>query len=137
MRPELDELRAAIDENDRALVAGVNERLRLVTTLWRLKRELDVGLLDTDRERNLRAQLARGGEHEHMRLARTRRGAVEPGHGGDAEGQRLARSGRRLGEDVHTGERIGNDELLDGERGDDLACSERLGQVGAHTELAE
>jgi chorismate mutase len=55
---DVTRLRAAIDANDRAIVASVNDRLRLVTELWRLKRELGVDLLDPDRERRLRAELA-------------------------------------------------------------------------------
>jgi chorismate mutase len=55
---DVTRLRAAIDANDRGIVAAVNERLRLVGELWRLKRELGVDLLDPDRERRLRAELA-------------------------------------------------------------------------------
>jgi len=55
---EVDALRTAIDENDRAIVAAVNERLCLVSRLWRLKRELGVDRFDPDRERSLRAELA-------------------------------------------------------------------------------
>ena len=58
MNDEVADLRAAIDANDRAIVAAVNERLRLVEELWRLKRELGVDLLDPDREQRLRAELA-------------------------------------------------------------------------------
>lgn len=58
MNDEVAHLRAAIDANDRAIVAAVNERLRLVAELWRLKRELGVDLLDPDRERHLRTELA-------------------------------------------------------------------------------
>lgn len=58
MKQGLDSLRAAIDENDRAIVAAVNERLRLVAKLWQLKRELGVDRFDPDRERSLRAELA-------------------------------------------------------------------------------
>ena len=40
------------------------------------------------------------------------------------EGEGLAGSRRRLGEDVATRERVGNDELLDRERGCDLVLGE-------------
>jgi chorismate mutase len=52
------ELRARIAENDRAIVGGVNERLRLVTELWRLKEEHGAPRVDPDRERRLRDELA-------------------------------------------------------------------------------
>jgi len=55
---ELTDLRAAIDVNDRAIVAAVNQRLQLVAELWRLKRERSIDRLDRDRERELRAALA-------------------------------------------------------------------------------
>ena len=42
MNGEVDRLRAAIGANDRAIVAAVNERLRLVTGLWQLKHQLGV-----------------------------------------------------------------------------------------------
>ena len=58
MSREVDALRAAISDNDRAIVAAVNERLRLVARLWRLKRELGADRFDPDRERLLRAELA-------------------------------------------------------------------------------
>lgn len=58
MSQDFDQLRAAIDENDRRIVAAVNERLRLVAALWQLKRDLGVDRFDPDRERNLRAALA-------------------------------------------------------------------------------
>lgn len=57
-RPEpFDELRDRIGANDRAIVAGVNERLRLVAQLWRLKAEQGVARLDPERERRLRDDL--------------------------------------------------------------------------------
>ena len=62
MNGEVDRLRAAIGANDRAIVAAVNERLRLVTGLWQLKRRLGVDRLDPDRERRLRAELAAANE---------------------------------------------------------------------------
>jgi chorismate mutase len=52
-----DELRALILDNDRRIVAAVNERLALVEELWRLKRERGTGLVDTGREQALRAAL--------------------------------------------------------------------------------
>lgn len=57
-RPErFDELRDRIGANDRAIVAGVNERLRLVADLWRLKAEQGADRLDPERERRLRDDL--------------------------------------------------------------------------------
>jgi 3-deoxy-7-phosphoheptulonate synthase / chorismate mutase len=55
---EFVRLRAEIDENDRAIVAAVNTRLRLVAELWELKREQGHDRLDPERERLLREQLA-------------------------------------------------------------------------------
>lgn len=52
------DLRSRIGENDRAIVAAVNERLRLVAELWRLKDEHGTDRLDLDRERRLREMLA-------------------------------------------------------------------------------
>ena len=54
----LAELRARIGANDRAIVAAVNERLRLVTELWELKEAHGAPRLDPDRERRLREELA-------------------------------------------------------------------------------
>jgi chorismate mutase len=54
----LEELRARVAANDRAIVAAVNERLRLVEELWRLKDEQGTDRLDLDRERRLREHLA-------------------------------------------------------------------------------
>lgn len=53
-----DELRELIAANDRAIVDRVNERLRLVGELWRLKEVRGAPLLDPDRERKLREALA-------------------------------------------------------------------------------
>jgi chorismate mutase len=53
-----DELRDAIGANDRAIVEAVNQRLRLVEELWRLKAERGDPRLDPDREARLRAALA-------------------------------------------------------------------------------
>lgn len=55
-----DELRRLIAENDQAIVAGVNERLRLVAELWELKHQQGAPTLDPERERALRAALAAG-----------------------------------------------------------------------------
>jgi chorismate mutase len=52
-----DELRRLIAENDAAIVAAVNVRLRLVEMLWRLKQELGAPRLDPEREERLRAAL--------------------------------------------------------------------------------
>jgi chorismate mutase len=53
-----DELRRRIAENDRALVAGVNERLRLVAELWDLKDQQGTSRVDPEREATLRGALA-------------------------------------------------------------------------------
>lgn len=58
----LAELRARIGANDRAIVEAVNERLRLVTELWEIKRRHGAERLDPDRERRLRAELAASNE---------------------------------------------------------------------------
>jgi chorismate mutase len=55
----LDDLRERISENDRRIVEGVNERLRLVSEMWRLKQELGVDRLDPGREQALREELVR------------------------------------------------------------------------------
>ena len=55
---QLEELRARIAANDGAIVARVNERLRLVSELWQLKEEHGAPRLDPDRERLLREKLA-------------------------------------------------------------------------------
>jgi chorismate mutase len=54
------DLRARIGANDTAIVAAVNERLRLVAELWELKAAHGTERLDPDRERQLREQLAAG-----------------------------------------------------------------------------
>jgi chorismate mutase len=56
------ELRSRIAENDRTIVAAVNERLRLVEELWRLKDERGTARLDPDREERLRAALHEANE---------------------------------------------------------------------------
>jgi chorismate mutase len=58
MSDSFDELRRAILDNDRSIVAAVNARLRLVDELWRLKAERGDPRLDPDRERRLRVALA-------------------------------------------------------------------------------
>ncbi len=52
-----DELRRLIGSNDRAIVDGVNARLRLVAELWRLKEERGDARLDPEREQRLRDEL--------------------------------------------------------------------------------
>jgi chorismate mutase len=54
----LAKLRAQIGANDRAIVEAVNERLRLVTELWRIKETHGAERFDPDRERRLRDDLA-------------------------------------------------------------------------------
>ena len=54
----IEELRARIAANDREIVDAVNERLRLVAELWRLKEEHRAERVDLDRERRLREHLA-------------------------------------------------------------------------------
>ena len=51
------ELRRRIADNDAAIVAAVNVRLRLVEQLWRLKAELGAQRRDPEREERLRAVL--------------------------------------------------------------------------------
>lgn len=62
MSERFDELRELIAANDRRLVGLVNERLRLVEELWRLKRELGRDQLDPERERALREALRRAND---------------------------------------------------------------------------
>jgi chorismate mutase len=57
-----DELRRRIAENDRAIVAAVNARLRLVAELWRLKDERGTARLDPEREARLRTGLREANE---------------------------------------------------------------------------
>jgi chorismate mutase len=57
-----DDLRRRIAENDRGIVEAVNERLRLVEELWRLKAELGTDRIDRDRERALVDGLQRSNE---------------------------------------------------------------------------
>lgn len=58
MSGELEELRSRIAANDATIVALVNERLRLVAALWEWKRRNGAELIDADRERRLREDLA-------------------------------------------------------------------------------
>ena len=55
--PRIADLRARIGANDAAIVAAVNERLRLVAELWELKAAHGTERLDPDRERRLREEL--------------------------------------------------------------------------------
>ncbi len=50
-------LRGEIDRVDRRILVAVNERLRLVEELWRLKNELGIDRLDPGREQEIRAGL--------------------------------------------------------------------------------
>lgn len=58
MSSPLDEIRAQITANDGVVVAAVNERLRLVSALWELKRTIGADRVDPGREQALRAELA-------------------------------------------------------------------------------
>jgi chorismate mutase len=46
----LNELRDAVSDNDVAILALVNNRLKLVTALWDYKRRIDIPLKDEDVE---------------------------------------------------------------------------------------
>ncbi len=59
MSDRFEELRAEIAANDAEIVGAVNQRLRLVEELWRLKAERGDARLDPDRQRRLREGLAR------------------------------------------------------------------------------
>ncbi len=54
----LTELRRQIDAVDRSILDAVNERLRLVEELWRVKERVGADQIDPDRELRLRAALA-------------------------------------------------------------------------------
>ena len=54
MNDRFDELRGSIDRVDQRILALVNERLRLVEDLWRLKIELGVDRVDPGREQEIR-----------------------------------------------------------------------------------
>lgn len=58
MSERFDEIRRQIAAGDEQIVAAVNRRLTLVAELWRLKGELGLEVVDTDRERQLRERLA-------------------------------------------------------------------------------
>jgi chorismate mutase len=53
-----DEIRRQISHNDEAIVAAVNRRISLVSSLWQLKSELGLDTHDSTRERRLREALA-------------------------------------------------------------------------------
>jgi len=53
-----DEIRAEITANDRALVEGVNTRLRLVAELWTIKQQRGLDRTDPGREAQLLETLA-------------------------------------------------------------------------------
>lgn len=57
MSDRFADLRGEIDSVDECILAAVNERLRLVEELWRLKLELGVDRLDAGREQEIRATL--------------------------------------------------------------------------------
>jgi chorismate mutase len=90
-RVRFDEIRELIDANDVHIVGAVNERLRLVAELWRLKAGLALPLYDPGRERRLRDALvaANGGPlsedgldrliAELLALTRSELGAPDPG----------------------------------------------------------
>jgi len=52
------ELRRRIDAVDRSILDAVNERLRLVEELWRVKARVGADQIDPDREQRLRDALA-------------------------------------------------------------------------------
>jgi chorismate mutase len=56
---EVRDLRARISELDRGVLELVNERLRVVETLWRLKSERGYDTIDTGREQRMLAELER------------------------------------------------------------------------------
>jgi len=53
-----DEIRTEITANDRALVEGVNTRLRLVAELWTIKQQRGLDRTDPGREAQLLETLA-------------------------------------------------------------------------------
>ncbi len=59
MSDRFAELRELIAANDARIVAAVNDRLRLVDELWRIKREQGLDKVDAGREEALRGALAR------------------------------------------------------------------------------
>lgn len=57
MNDRFRELRHAIDRVDGRILEAINERLRLVEELWRLKAELGVDRVDPGREQEIREGL--------------------------------------------------------------------------------
>lgn len=57
MSDRFADLRGEIDRADERILAAVNERLRLVEELWRLKTERGIDRLDPDREQEIRETL--------------------------------------------------------------------------------
>ncbi len=57
MSDRFADLRGEIDRVDERILTAVNERLRLVEELWRLKTELGIDRLDPGREQEIRAGL--------------------------------------------------------------------------------
>ena len=58
MTDRFDEIRTEITANDRALVEGVNTRLRLVAELWTIKQQRGLDRTDPGREAQLLETLA-------------------------------------------------------------------------------
>ena len=56
--PEVQRLRMEIADRDRAILAAVNDRVRLVAELKRYKERLGVAFADPEQERRLLARLA-------------------------------------------------------------------------------
>jgi 3-deoxy-7-phosphoheptulonate synthase/chorismate mutase len=57
--PQVRDLRARISELDREVLGLVNERLRVVGELWRLKAERGYETVDASREERMLAELER------------------------------------------------------------------------------
>lgn len=62
MPDRLEQLRGRIEANDRRIVEAMNERLRLVAEIKRVKAELGVEFVDPQRERELIARLEAANE---------------------------------------------------------------------------
>ena len=56
--PNLERLRAELAKEDRAILAAVNARLRLVSELKRHKEEADIPFVDPEQERRVLERLA-------------------------------------------------------------------------------
>ena len=56
--PNLERLRAELAKEDRAILAAVNARLRLVAELKRYKDEADIPFVDPEQERRVLERLA-------------------------------------------------------------------------------